>query len=448
MPVAIEWLVGVNALVALLFTATVAALSLQDNAHAGPQFKQEVRQHYVTYTVLIMLRLVGYCFAIFFWLAGLGSLLYGSVLMLTGGAYHWLMQAGVTSLVVVLVMGFQFSLRLLLTPGVILACSPYDITRFIPWWRQLSVSGLRWVALLASLLLLGLVVMTFELFTVTSLAVIYLCLWLALLSPILLAYLPVSLPASVLSFYSFGRSRAAEKSAAENKANPSESKAPNILMIGCDTLRVDRLGVAGDARQLTPYIDSLAHKGKFFSRCYTPLARTAPSLTSIFTGTLPDKHGVKTNFASDEQANITLPTLAYQLRQQGYKTANISDWTGSDLKKINLGFEYQDTPDDQWNIKRLIAQGPKHMRLFFSLFSQNRLAKWFAPELYYLPGAPMNIATTGQACRWLAQQPQWAQPFLLNVFIGATHPPFSSEYPYYNHLSDPAYQGRSKFCMN
>jgi len=39
------------------------------------------------------------------------------------------------------------------------------------------------------------------------------------------------------------------------------------------------------------------------------------------------------------------------------------------------------------------------------------------------------------------------QPFLLNVFLSSTHPPFGSGYPYYCRYADPAYTGESKFAM-
>ena len=45
---------------------------------------------------------------------------------------------------------------------------------------------------------------------------------------------------------------------------------PNILLIGSDTLRADRLGALGYRRALTPNIDALARKGALFANCYVP----------------------------------------------------------------------------------------------------------------------------------------------------------------------------------
>jgi arylsulfatase A-like enzyme len=51
------------------------------------------------------------------------------------------------------------------------------------------------------------------------------------------------------------------------------------------------------------------------------------------------------------------------------------------------------------------------------------------------------------ARRRLAECAAKGQPFLLNVFMSHTHPPFATEYPYYVQFSDPDYRGESKFAM-
>jgi hypothetical protein len=110
----------------------------------------------------------------------------------------------------------------------------------------------------------------------------------------------------------------------------------------------------------------------------------------------PHHHGVRDNFIADADTDLRVPDLPALLRQHGYATAAVSDWCGADLKKFPFGFDYVDTPDDQWNIKYLIRQGPKNLRLILSLFTHNRFGKTFLPELYYLAGVPMTTEL-GQA---------------------------------------------------
>jgi arylsulfatase A-like enzyme len=222
---------------------------------------------------------------------------------------------------------------------------------------------------------------------------------------------------------------------------------PNILMIGSDTLRADRLGVLGYQRTLTPHIDALAAHSTLFSRCYVPCARTAPSLISMLTGTWPHTHGVRDNFVDDAHTQLPVEALPTLLKRAGYRTAAISDWCGADMGKFSFGFDYTDLPDDQWNLKYLIRQGPKDLRLFVSLFTHNRLGRLFLPELYYLGGVPMTRALGSRARRLVSRLAESAQPFFMNVFYSTTHPPFASEWPWYTHCADPAYTGESKFAM-
>ena len=104
---------------------------------------------------------------------------------------------------------------------------------------------------------------------------------------------------------------------------------PNILMIGSDTLRADRLGALGYHRALTPNIDALAATGALFANCYVPCARTAPSLISMLTGTWPHTHGIRDNFVNDEDTRLKVDALPTLLKQGGYRTAALSDWCGA-----------------------------------------------------------------------------------------------------------------------
>jgi arylsulfatase A-like enzyme len=117
------------------------------------------------------------------------------------------------------------------------------------------------------------------------------------------------------------------------------------------------------------------------------------------------------------------------------------------MGKFDFGFDHLDLPTDQWNLKYLIRQGPKDLRLFVSLFVHNRLGRMLLPELYYLGGVPLTTQV-GRQARWLVSAlADKERPFLLNAFFSTTHPPFASEYPWYTMYSAPGYAGESKFAM-
>ena len=67
---------------------------------------------------------------------------------------------------------------------------------------------------------------------------------------------------------------------------------PNVLLIVVDTLRADRLGVYGNSRGLTPFLDQLAGRGTVFTNAYAPTSWTAPSVASLFTSRYSRQHGV------------------------------------------------------------------------------------------------------------------------------------------------------------
>src|SRR5215510_12406740 len=67
---------------------------------------------------------------------------------------------------------------------------------------------------------------------------------------------------------------------------------PNVLFIVIDTLRADRLGVYGNSRGLTPFLDELAQRGTIFANAYAPSSWTIPSVASLMTSRYPSQHHV------------------------------------------------------------------------------------------------------------------------------------------------------------
>jgi arylsulfatase A-like enzyme len=218
-------------------------------------------------------------------------------------------------------------------------------------------------------------------------------------------------------------------------------------MIGADTLRFDRLGQVKNNIDLTPHINKLINQGTLLTNCITPLARTAPSLASLFTGLWPHHHKIRSNFLYPSEFNLPKKTLIQILKEQDYYTATVSDWAGSDFGKINFGFDEIQVPKDQWNLKLLIRQGPPLLRLFLSLFTHNRFGKKFLPELYYLAGIPLTQELGRDFRQLISNAAKKDKPFFLNLFTSTTHVPFGSEYPYYNLFTPKDYAGDSRFIM-
>lgn len=74
-------------------------------------------------------------------------------------------------------------------------------------------------------------------------------------------------------------------------SNEAKTAKEIILIINVDTLRYDEIGIYGNQRNLTPYLDELAKKeGVIFDQAYASSNHTRPSVVSLFTGTYPTNH--------------------------------------------------------------------------------------------------------------------------------------------------------------
>lgn len=428
-----HWTGGLPALsLAGVGSITLLAKSLIDFSLTGPRIQKEVLTHYRRYTLFALARLSAWAFCILLFTGSVGVLLYYMLNVSLGGEWSNSFATLAAALGILSAVMLQFIRKLRFNPGLLVASMHYRTSRFYGLWRWITPERICLMQIMSiSATLLLLIVASLQLIKQNQMADLV-ALWAAVLffagTITWAAWLPEA-----------RRPHRTSKRATEAP--------PNILMIGSDTLRADRLGTLGYRRALTPSIDKLAELGVLFSNCYVPCARTAPSLISLMTGTWPHTHGIRDNFNADDVTRLKVDALPHLLKAQGYRTAAISDWCGGDMGKFSFGFDYTDLPEDQWNLKYLIRQGPKDLRLFVSLFTHNRLGRLLLPEIYYLGGVPLTQPMGKYARRLVSRLANSTQPFFLNVFYSTTHPPFASEWPWYTRFSDPAYDGESKFAM-
>ncbi|ATE60926.1 sulfatase-like hydrolase/transferase [Thauera sinica] len=426
-PAAALWPIAV---VAAAGTGSLLWKSILDFSRTGPSIRNEILAHYRRYSLYALARLGLWSFALMSFLAGGGVLVYG--LLATSFGWSWSVAAETAAAVLGLLGAAtaQFVRLLRFNPGLLVASMHYRMARLHPLWRRATAKRIRNVqsAALAVFALL-LATSTARLAQQGELGTL-LTLWGAVV------FYVAAIAWTELEPESRARPR-----------QPARSTRPNILMMGADTLRSDRLGALGYHRRLTPNLDALGLQGSLFTHCYVPCARTAPSLVSLFTGTWPQRHGIRDNFVADEETRLTVDALPALLKSRGYNTASLSDWCGADLGKFSFGFALTDLPEDQWNLKYLIRQGPKDLRLFISAFTHNRLGRLLLPEVFYLGGVPLTDDIGRRSRRLLSRLAADDKPFLLNVFYSTTHPPFASEWPWYEKFADPAYDGSSRFAM-
>ena len=411
------------------FALLLLAKSLIDFSQTGPRMRQEVLSHYRLYLVLSLIRLTLAALVLSTSLAIPGAIAYLMGLVIFNLPYSNLAAAMAGAVSLGTLSTLQFCRVLHNSPGVIVASLHYSPNRLYPLWELLTSERLAWATRVLMLayaiwMVLGVTILFLHGKLLAALVVIggHGLVWL-----LLELYVREVEPPPV--------------------AEAASHERPNILMIGSDTLRADRLGGAGYHRSLTPHLDRLAAEGHLLSQCYVPCARTAPSLISLMTGTWPHHHGIRDNFIADRQTRLSQAALPRLLGNAGYHTMALGDWAAADLGKFDLGFQDNDVPADQWNLKFFLRQGPKDIRLFLSLFTHNAIGKYLLEEIYYLAGVPLTRQLGLRTRQMLHRLGQGKRPFFLNVFMASTHPPFASQYPYYTRYADPTYRGPSKFAM-
>ena len=418
-------------LCSILITILILIKSTIDFSRSGPEIKSEIIDHYKIYVVYSMARLSFYTFLICIFLTSIGVSFYNSFIYLLNSKFRWLYASFFAFTSFGIISTLFFLHKLLYQPSTIVASFVYRISRLYPLWDLLSPARLFVINLLVVFIFLAVIGAAFyKKFRARG-------------------FLNFKFKYILLLMIGgtafFGFSYLTDHAPVVAASNQDDR--PNIVMIGSDTLRMDRLGVSQYSRNLTPNIDLLSKDGAVFGNCYVSLARTAPSLVSFLTGTWIHKHGFRDNYIGDSDLNIPVPTLPQVLKKAGYRSAVVADWAGGDFGKLNFGFDDIDTAPDQWNIKYLIRQGPKDIRLFLSLFVNNKLGKFLLPEIYYIAGTPLNKGLLSDVRENLFEFSRRDEPFFMTIFSAATHMPFSPEYPYYLLYADPAYRGESKFSM-
>jgi arylsulfatase A-like enzyme/Tfp pilus assembly protein PilF len=113
----------------------------------------------------------------------------------------------------------------------------------------------------------------------------------------------------------------------------------NVLLITIDTLRADHLPIYGYNRVQTPNISHLAESSFVFQDAIAQVPLTLPSHTSILTGLLPVKHGVRDNgtYVLDQK----IKTLAEILKSHGFTTAAfVSSAVLDSRQHLDQGFDF------------------------------------------------------------------------------------------------------------
>lgn len=116
-------------------------------------------------------------------------------------------------------------------------------------------------------------------------------------------------------------------------------RAPDVIVLGVDSLRYDHLPTYGGIPGTAPAIDGFLSQSVSFNQAYTPMGRTFVAYMSILSGRYPSQHGVRENlwpramFKTDE-------LLPHTLRDAGYTTAFALDEVRFANLDASFGFDH------------------------------------------------------------------------------------------------------------
>jgi arylsulfatase A-like enzyme len=109
--------------------------------------------------------------------------------------------------------------------------------------------------------------------------------------------------------------------------NRRQADRPNVILIVIDTARAGNFSCYGYGRSTTPTIDKISKEGTLFTTAMSASPWTLPSHGSIFTATLPSRHGAH---EKHKWLDGAYPTLAEILARHGYHCEAISREFGFD----------------------------------------------------------------------------------------------------------------------
>jgi arylsulfatase A-like enzyme len=183
-----------------------------------------------------------------------------------------------------------------------------------------------------------------------------------------------------------------------------------VVLITLDTTRADYLGVYGSTYAATPNLNHLASRAVVFEQAMTVAPLTLPAHSSLFTGLLPPRHGVRDNAGALTGRHDTLAEL---LRRRGFQTAAfVSSAILHADRGLAAGFE---TYDDRRATSRARTGGLHR---------------------------PAN-ETVDAALTWLRKRDD--RPFFLWVHLYDPHAPYDPPEPLRTAYRDNPYAGEIAF---
>ncbi len=238
-------------------------------------------------------------------------------------------------------------------------------------------------------------------------------------------------------------------------AKAAEGSPMNIIIIGSDSLRADRLGCAGHRPSRTdgmakdgvsPTIDALAAKSIHFENCYTGIASTMESGVQLMSSQYPQTHGIRQMYPDRKTVEKTeqkIIPIARLLREKGYDTAAIGDWCAGYYEVLPQDMEHISVSSFD-TFKIYMSQAVVMAHFVIPLYFDNPLGYKLFPQIGSFAQFVTPEVVTQRVEKRLGKVAATKKPFFWHVFYSLNHLPFRSVEPYLSMFTDPNYDGPNK----
>lgn len=227
------------------------------------------------------------------------------------------------------------------------------------------------------------------------------------------------------------------------------NKQPNIIIILADDMGYNDAGYMGCKELPTPNIDKIAKNGVWFTDGYTTCPVCAPSRAGLLTGRYQNRFGFEDNPGPYRRTKETIPgiplsekTMGEYFKELGYNTALIGKWHEENVPLRNpstRGFD------------KFFGFINGAMGYYIGENKKGNLMRGLKPvaeEKEYL-----TDAFGREAVRFIEQNVESENPFLLYVPFNAPHGPFQVPVVYKEKFKDVEDEKRRTFlaminCMD
>ena len=229
----------------------------------------------------------------------------------------------------------------------------------------------------------------------------------------------------------------------------AKSTRPNFIVFLTDDQGWGDLSCMGATDFNTPYIDGLAARGVRFTNWYSNSPVCSPSRASLLTGRYPGNAGVRAILGGHRSASGLLPevpTLASELKKQGYRSAMYGKW--------HLGVTEACRPQqhgfDDW-FGFLAGCIDYYSHIFYWGMAGNGHDPlhdlWDNNKEYYANGQYFTEMIADRAVSFVRAAAKSPDPFFLYVPFNAPHYPMHAPQKYLDRFPDLPWNRRIMAAM-